>query len=82
MPKGKIKGSRKAVRGGVKKTSKRLATIAGKYVGISKEQFFWHYTHTTKSGRYLALYRDVLALAGSVLSQHESEQPKKKGKGK
>jgi len=64
-----------------KKTSKRLATIAGRYVGISKNEFWGRHTHSMTPGRYERLFKDVLALAGSVLSQYESEQPKK-GKGK
>jgi len=53
-----------------KVSSKRLATIAGRYAGISKEQFFWAWTHNS-AANYDRLYKDVVALAASVLSQTE-----------
>jgi hypothetical protein len=52
-----------------KKTSKRLATIAGKYLEMTL--LGWMKIDS------LEKLKDTRALAASVLSQYESEQPKK-----
>lgn len=54
-----------------KKTSKRLAKIAGKFLNMDAVEFIEHFLN------FDAFHNEVLALSASVLSQYESEKKKK-----
>lgn len=59
-----------------KKTSTRLAKIAGKYAAMDGNTFWLTETHGSVEA-WDALFRNVKALAASVLSQTEKPEPKK-----
>lgn len=59
-----------------KKTSKKLATIAGRFLAIC--QFYRQHETSAKNLMLLVRICDIEALAGSVLSQYEADKKVKK----